>query len=204
MDPVRVLIVGSDPLNRASLHEALSNRQELKVVGTADLEPGLSAVVEAFQPEVLIVDATWEAESTNSPLELLSEIDQPTVLLSDGPLERSGKGFSWLSSGSHPDQISAAVMAASNGLIVYDQQTYSTSRLEEDHDDDELFEPLTPRELEVLQLMAEGLTNRGIAFQLGISEYTVKFHVTAILGKLQAQSRTEASIKAARMGLIMI
>ena len=60
---------------------------------------------------------------------------------------------------------------------------------------------MTPRELEVLQLLAEGLPNKAIAHRLGISEHTIKFHVNAIFGKLGAQSRTEAMVRATRLGL---
>ena len=63
-------------------------------------------------------------------------------------------------------------------------------------------EDLTPREREVLRLLAEGLPNKAIARQLGISEHTVKFHVNAILGKLAVASRTEAVVRATRLGLI--
>jgi len=67
-----------------------------------------------------------------------------------------------------------------------------------------LVEPLTPREMEVLQLVAAGLTNRRIGERLGISEHTAKFHVNAILGKLGAQSRGEAVAQAARLGLVLL
>jgi DNA-binding NarL/FixJ family response regulator len=65
-------------------------------------------------------------------------------------------------------------------------------------------EPLTPREQEVLQLLAEGLPNKAIARQLEISDHTVKFHVNAIMGKLGAQSRTEAVVRATRLGLVLL
>ncbi len=66
------------------------------------------------------------------------------------------------------------------------------------------FAELTPREQEVLTLLAEGLTNKAIAHQLTISDHTVKFHVNAILGKLNAQSRTEAVVQATRLGLLLL
>jgi DNA-binding NarL/FixJ family response regulator len=65
-------------------------------------------------------------------------------------------------------------------------------------------DPLTPRELEVLNLLAEGFSNKLIADRLRISEHTVKFHVNAILGKLGAETRTEAVVAAARLGLILL
>lgn len=64
-------------------------------------------------------------------------------------------------------------------------------------------EPLTPRELEVLDLMAEGLPNKAIAARLGISDQTVKFHAASIIGKLGATNRTEAVRRAMRRGLVI-
>jgi DNA-binding NarL/FixJ family response regulator len=65
-------------------------------------------------------------------------------------------------------------------------------------------EPLTPRELQVIELMADGLSNRMIAVRLGISDQTVKFHVAAICGKLGAMNRTDAVRRAIRLGLVAI
>jgi DNA-binding NarL/FixJ family response regulator len=69
---------------------------------------------------------------------------------------------------------------------------------------DAIQEPLTPREIQVLELMAEGLPNKGIAARLGISDQTVKFHVAAIMGKLDASNRTDAVRRAVRRGLVSL
>jgi DNA-binding NarL/FixJ family response regulator len=69
---------------------------------------------------------------------------------------------------------------------------------------DDFEEPLTPREIEVLELLAEGLSNKAIAVRLGISDQTVKFHVAAIAGKLSAANRTDAVRRAVRRGLITL
>jgi DNA-binding NarL/FixJ family response regulator len=66
----------------------------------------------------------------------------------------------------------------------------------------QVVEPLTPRELEVLTLLSQGLPNKSIAATLGISDQTVKFHVAAIYGKLGATNRTDAARRALRLGLI--
>ncbi len=70
--------------------------------------------------------------------------------------------------------------------------------------DDEIEEPLTPREIEVVELLAEGLSNKAIAARLGISDQTVKFHVASICGKLGAANRTDAVRRAVRRGLVSL
>jgi DNA-binding NarL/FixJ family response regulator len=65
-------------------------------------------------------------------------------------------------------------------------------------------EDLTAREREVLSLVAEGLPNKAIALRLGISDHTVKFHINAILSKLGVQSRTEAVVRAVRLGVLVL
>jgi DNA-binding NarL/FixJ family response regulator len=73
-----------------------------------------------------------------------------------------------------------------------------------DPDDDGIDEPLTPREVQVLELLAEGLPNKTIAIRLHISDQTVKFHVSSISGKLGAKNRTDAVRRAVRRGLIAL
>lgn len=71
-------------------------------------------------------------------------------------------------------------------------------------EDDRLDEPLTPREIDVLELVAEGLPNKAIAERLGISDQTVKFHVASVAGKLGASNRTDAVRRAVRRGLVTL
>ena len=73
-----------------------------------------------------------------------------------------------------------------------------------DHDEDGFDEPLTAREVQVLELLAEGLPNKAIAARLGISDQTVKFHVSSISGKLGAKNRTDAVRRAVRRGLVTL
>ena len=106
-----------------------------------------------------------------------------------------------------PDQIVAGLEAAAAGLIVlhpaevgamFPAAEPASSPLAE------LIEPLTPRESEVLQMLASGLANKAIATRLAISEHTVKFHVASILGKLGAASRTEAVTLGIRRGIVLL
>jgi DNA-binding NarL/FixJ family response regulator len=97
--------------------------------------------------------------------------------------------------------VAAALAAVARGLTVLDPAVAADwIRPPEDAPGG----GLTAREAEVLGLLAEGLSNKGIAARLGISEHTAKFHVNAILAKLGAESRSAAIVKAARLGLVAL
>jgi DNA-binding NarL/FixJ family response regulator len=108
------------------------------------------------------------------------------------------------------DQIVAAVHAAAAGLQVMPVEEgvallpnppMHKQMLEPV---EEIVEPLTPREMDVLEMLAEGLSNKMIAHRLSISDHTAKFHVNSILAKLNAGTRTEAVTRGIRLGLIKI
>jgi len=101
-------------------------------------------------------------------------------------------------------RLLAALEAAAQGLVVLDPALATAVKPNTENPPLPPVEPLTPRELQVLRLLAEGLPNKAIAQRLDISEHTVKFHVNAILGKLGVGSRTEAVIHATRLGLILL
>jgi DNA-binding NarL/FixJ family response regulator len=82
--------------------------------------------------------------------------------------------------------------------------TARPSSVDDSSGDDEYVEPLTAREVEVVELLAEGLPNKSIATRLGISDQTVKFHVASICGKLGAANRTQAVRVAVRRGLVSL
>ena len=105
-------------------------------------------------------------------------------------------------------EIVWAIQAANSGLFLFDEETiqqlasrFGSQPLPERS---ELIEELTERELEILRKLAEGLGNRQIASSLAISEHTVKFHISSILDKLGASSRTEAVTIGIRMGLVLL
>ena len=108
------------------------------------------------------------------------------------------------------NEIVAAIMAVTNGLAVLPRELLA-ALIDGASPVDGLLDgkiadspPLTPRELEVLAAMADGASNKAIARRLGISFHTAKFHVAAILAKLEADSRTEAVTRAAQLGLVML
>ena len=92
----------------------------------------------------------------------------------------------------------------SDAIVVSSDTALNESRLPDDRDDRDIVEPLTPREIEVLELLAEGLPNKAIADRLKISDQTVKFHVSSISAKLGAANRTDAVRRAVRRGLIAL
>ena len=98
----------------------------------------------------------------------------------------------------------AAEVDADAVLVVPVHESSAASALNDDVDDVYDVEPLTAREIQVLELLAEGLPNKAIAARLGISDQTVKFHVAALSGTLGAANRTDAVRRAVRRGLIAL
>jgi DNA-binding NarL/FixJ family response regulator len=91
-----------------------------------------------------------------------------------------------------------------DAIIIAEAESDRRRSLDVASDDGPPVEPLTGRETQVLELMAEGLPNKAIAVELGISDQTVKFHVSSIAGKLGASNRTDAVRRAVRRGLIAL
>jgi DNA-binding NarL/FixJ family response regulator len=98
----------------------------------------------------------------------------------------------------------ARALGVSAEAFVVSQEAHARVGQREERSSGAFDEPLTPRELDVLRLLAEGLSNKGIAERLAISDQTVKFHVAAIYGKLGAANRADAVRRAVRRGLIAV
>jgi DNA-binding NarL/FixJ family response regulator len=209
----RVLIVADDPLARAGLAALLVGQPGCQVVGQAGEEADLLQALEVHRPDAILWDLGWEASSPGaaSPaLERLAELsDEGPVLalLADEALASAAylagaRGL--LPRDVDADRLAAALAAVAGGLLALDPALAAPLLEARDQPAAPLVEELTPRESEVLQLLAEGLANKAIAGRLGISEHTVKFHVNSLMGKLGAQSRTEAVVRATRLGLILL
>ena len=128
----------------------------------------------------------------------------PTVLLSDEPFNSPMLHLgvqAILPSEAPAEQIIAALYAVSAGLIAVPTESIS---LIVPAASESVVETLTPREMEALEMLAEGLSNKQIAARLGISEHTAKFHVNSILGKFDAATRTEAVMRGIRTGLLKV
>jgi len=211
---IRVFIVAASPLIRAGLQSMLADSRFDIVGSAADLE-SLSGQFVDVEPDVVLVEAaTYAQEELLNALEV-AELAQeyPVILLSQQPKT------AWLSKALRagvravlprdvaPEQLRAALEAAAAGLVVIhnsELDTVLSATVGPSAPLDELLEPLTRREREVLQMLAAGLANKEIAARLAISDHTVKFHVASILGKLGASTRTEAVSAGIRRGLVML
>lgn len=205
---VRVLIVADDPLARAGLATLLADPAGCEVVGQVAADSDLAIALEVYRPDVVVWDLGWDPELSLERLVDLTEEESPIVALLP---DEANAADAWAAGARGlflrdvaADALVAALRAVAQGLLVLDPALADPSRPFGDLTSEGLAEELTPRELEVLQLLAQGLSNKAIAYQLGISEHTVKFHVNAIMNKLGAQSRTEAAVRATRMGLIIL
>jgi two-component system, NarL family, nitrate/nitrite response regulator NarL len=196
-----VLLVGEDPLALAGLSALLAVRG-VTVAAEASPSDDLQALVAAQAPDVAVWDLGPAAQGS------LRDIGVPVLALV-GAAERSDEALGAGARGllfrdSPPDRLVAAAEAVSRGLVVLEDALSRRFRREAAPLAADLVEPLTPREGEVLQLLAQGLPNRAIAARLGISDHTAKFHVNAILSKLGAATRTEAVAQAVRSGLVLL
>jgi len=210
---IRVVIIATDPLVRSALSAELADQPGIEVVG--QMAPATEPITEAalFRPDVLVWDLGWDTDSGSLDLlvDSLAEGDYdtlPTIALVPNA-EQGGLVFasgvqSILLRDAEPEKLIAALNATVTGLTVLDSLIAAELQPEEVSSIDALAEPLTPREVEVLELVAEGMSNRSIAYQLGISDSTVKFHLNSLLSKLNAQSRTEAVVRAMRLGIISL
>jgi DNA-binding NarL/FixJ family response regulator len=208
VDDLRVLIVADDPLARAGLASLLADRPGLTVVEQTSGDAGRLAEAQAARPDVLLWDLGWDPSATLEQMERSIDLPLAALALLPDPTfaaDAWAGGFRGLMlRDADAESIFDALAAVAQGLVVLDPQVAARLAPRDDAAPAPLPEELTPREEEVLQLLAEGLPNKAIALRLEISEHTVKFHVNAILGKLSAQSRTEAVVRATRAGLIVL
>lgn len=203
----RILVVAENPLSRAGLVALLTEQSDYHVVGQTS-SGQMSTALELYQPDIIVWDLGWNA---TDPIDRLAEVRETetavVVLLADE--EIAADVWSYGIQGILPQQIEtrdliAALNAVERGLMVIHPRLASMLISPKTDLVNEPIPLMTPRELEVLQLLAQGLTNKGIAHTLGISEHTIKFHVNGIMTKLNAQSRTEAVVHATRLGLIIL
>ena len=194
-------MIAEDPLVRSGL------------VSLLDVEPDLSVVSQGSAPPATLGDVPnaelllWDLgpRATPSPSSFGLERTPTLALVRDEEsaleLLRAG-ALGVLLRGVEGERLLSALRAVATGVGVFEPALVRGLLSARATPQDNLV--FTPREAEVLSLLAEGLSNKLIADRLKISDHTAKFHVTAILNKLGADTRTEAVVTAARRGLLML
>ena len=211
---IRVFIVATSSLSRAGMQSLLRN-PSVKIVGSTSSFDSFEGHWPGSEADVVLIQTSSEEFDALTAYLAASQFPSESVIAILSDHLEPAQITEALRAGVRavlPDDIAAeqlvpALLAVTAGLTVVHPSevaallpaTRSAARALA-----ELAEPLTPRESEVLQMLAGGLANKEIATRLSISDHTVKFHVASILGKLGAGSRTEAVSLGIRRGLVLL
>ena len=206
---IRIAVAATSAVRRAGLESIIRSHADFDLAGSFGAVASLVSFARNAELDVMVSDS-------NSIGDLLHELtsDVEIVVLTDVSDARSISRLlrngvrAILSRESDPEDVLSAIYAAYDGLVLLSRPAaesltavYGDQPLE---DEAGLSEEITPRETDVLRMLAEGLVNKDIAVRLGISEHTVKFHISSILDKLGAATRTEAVTLGIRRGIIPI
>jgi len=224
MQEIKVLIVDDHPVFRDGLRNLLATAKGLRVVGEAEDGAEALEAVESLQPDVVIMDinipvlngmqATRQIKSAHSEVNVImltayDDDEQIYHAIRTGASAYFPKDVS-------PERLVEAIRHVSQGKYVVGGQLMDEREIEKWLaeaferfgglliDMDEKFMPLSPREMEILRLITRGLSNKEIAYTLGISHQTVKNHMTSILRKLDVEDRTQAAVSALRRGWVRL
>ena len=219
---IRVVLAAASAVRRAGLEATIAKTTTLKLIGSFQSAQTMASHLADLQPDVIVLDLAGselvgndfdlERKYSGASIASLSAAGLPVVVLVDEPtsdwtahaLKSGVKAI--LPRDGGMDEILPAIQAAYAGLVLLDPEVTQNlaARVQPRNGLTAAPEDLTPREIEVLRMLAEGFGNREMASRLGISDHTVKFHVSSILEKLGAASRTEAVTLGIRMGLILL
>ncbi len=206
----RFVIADDHPLFRGALKHALSSFGDAQIEEVGDFDAAKASVVANDDIDLLLLDLTMPGSSGLSGLVALRGISSnfPVVIVSARDdaetvrraIELGASGF--ISKSAGMDQIRRAVETVlAGGIALPDGLDLGEERDAEVSDLIQRLQSLTPQQSRVLTMLAEGLLNKQIAYELGVSEATIKAHVSAILQKLGVDSRTQAVIRLSRIGM---
>lgn len=223
--PIKVLIVDDHPLFRAGLEKALSFEDDLSIVGHTDKGENVLELTKQLVPDVILLDVNLPGMNGLQVARQLKQqhVRAAIVILTAHHDEeqilhalRSGAS-AYCPKDIHPNELIALIREVAHGVYLVGQHRMSVNEIEAwlnaqierivgSHivDPEGHFIPLSPREMEILVFVTQGLLNKEIAAKLSISEQTVKNHMTSILKKLHAKDRTHAAVMALRRGWVRI
>lgn len=209
---IRILVADDHPVFRFGLRTLLESQKDMVVVGEAESGEETVRRAAALQPDVVLMDvnmpglngleATQQitASAPDVAILIITMFDDDTVFTA---MQAGARGY--LLKGAHGRETLRAIRAVANGEVIFspgvaEQMTAYFARGMKPAGEVP-FPDLTPRESEVLELLAQGLTNAAIAEKLVLSPKTIRNQVSNIFGKLQVASRSEAIVKAREAGL---
>src|SRR6202030_1973298 len=206
---IRIAVVATSAARRAGIESIVRSHASFHLAGSFGAVASLVPFARSTELDVIVIDSDSIYDLLGQPISdaaivLLTEVSDARSI---SRLLRSGVR-AILSRESDPDDVLSAIFAVHDGLVLLSlPAAESLAAVFGDQPlqvEDELSEEITSRETDVLRMLAEGLVNKDIAARLGISEHTVKFHISSILDKLGASTRTEAVTQGIRRGLIPI
>ncbi|HUU64639.1 MAG TPA: response regulator transcription factor [Dehalococcoidales bacterium] len=223
MNKIQVIIVSQQFLFRQGIEHALSEMKDVIISATAEVNDEVLSIIDTLPPDVALVDIDAQ---NDSGLKLARKIKQRlpsigVIVLTSNPEDAQlfqalkAQAVAYLSKEINPDELIHTIRRVARGEHPINENLTARPKLAEQvlHQFQELswrsetegfIAPLTPREMEILNYIAQGYLNKQIAAELDISEQTIKNHVTSILRKLNANARTEAVVVAIKQGLISL
>jgi len=214
MTAVRVLIVDDQALFREGLRTLLSTRADIEVVGEAATGAEAIALVERLQPAVVLMDLRMPQMDGIEATTRMRDRWPSIPVLALTTFDDDGNVFGALRAGAagyllkdvSSETLVSAIHAAARGesflqSTVTGKVVGAFARMMGAGPQRTLIVPLSPREREILALVATGASNKEVADRLCLAEGTVKNHVTSILGKLEVRDRTQAALKARELGI---
>jgi len=202
---IRVVVAAVSAVRSAGLETVVRSEPDLHLAGSTGALSRFELLVQNANADVVIIDA-------DSLPDALTSNPAAIVFLTDAAGARNISRFlkagvrAILARESDADDIVAAIYAAYRGQVLLSAEAAQSlaAIFGDEPEEAAMVEEISAREAEVLRLLAEGLANKDVARRLGISEHTVKFHISSILEKLGAATRTEAVTLGIRRGLIPI
>jgi DNA-binding NarL/FixJ family response regulator len=223
MAAIRIALIDDHPLYREGVKKAITSFPDLAIVGEAGNGQDGMDLLRSLHPDVAILDVNLPDENgLQIARRVESELPETKIILLTGytdaeqPLHAFRAGaHAYCSKDIEHEQLAEIIRLVSSGKWVYEGQVMDAKEKQAWLDDqiagwkpdatsEDLFAPLTQRESEILNLVARGLTNKQIGYLLGISEQTVKNHLTSLLRKIGASDRTQAVVYALKHGWIRL
>ena len=217
---IQVVIVDDHPFFREGIREVLSAESDINVIAEAETGDKALTIIPEINPDVTLMDVNLPGMNGMQVTKQLKD-EYPllkfiilTAYDDDEQIYHAIRigASAYFAKDVAPGQLLSTIRAVAGGYYVIRDRRMTPDQVEAwllecyhrfgAEPDDDIFSPLTAREMDVLELIIEGLSNKGIAYRLGISKQTVKNHVTSILAKLGLSDRTQAAIYALRRGWV--